>query len=117
MIIPWFIALTPDPSAYIPICEASFTLIIPVVVSLRILAVLVYIPTAPVFPVPKVIVPVLVPVLVLLPLIYIPTPEVPILNAPDDETFISSVYIAVPLSKAKAFTATPIFLVSPPVPL
>ena len=78
----------------------------------------VYIPTAPVFVPVRLIVPVLVAVLALVfPFRKIPTPSFPTSICPPDDRFIFSTNIAVPLSKAEAFTAIFIFCVSVPVPL
>ena len=86
-------------------------------VLLRILAVFVYIPTAPVFPDVRLIVPEFVPVSAEVPLTNIPTPSYPIPKVPEEVIFIFSAYTAVPLVRAEAFIAILILLFSLPVPL
>ena len=82
--------------------------------SLEIVEVLVYIPTAPSF-VPNSIDPVFFPVFATVPLTNIPTPDVPTFNAPEEARFIFSAYIAVPLSKLSASIFKLILLSSVPL--
>ena len=110
------LALLLAPSAYIPIWEESLTSIIPAI-SLTILAVLVYIPTAPVFPDVRSIVPAFVPVLAEVPFTKIPIPSVPTFKPPEEVIFIFSAYTAVPFTKSDAFIFIFMLLVSVPLPL